>query len=223
MSNGYRKINGCRISAYAPDNPARPSGRLTLPQEHPCHGCPLINLTGSRPYCFLPKCLRQELTEHTNINLRKKTAPAKYPTKPQDSPIFRVQICNPEHTAPRLFICLDLPATDEEMIDALDFIGVSLPFEAVIVNFESRIEGLDGLTGEGTPLDLLNDLAGQIDRMDEAEYIKYRAVLASEGMTPRQIKRDRQAVLRELLEYSYRLDNYRLLTNTAERREENSV
>lgn len=65
--NGYRKINGCRAPACAPETPAPPPYRLSLPEEHPCYNCPIINLTGSKPYCFLPRCLRQELTGHKEV------------------------------------------------------------------------------------------------------------------------------------------------------------
>ena len=31
---------------------------LTLPPDHPCYGCPIVDLTPGKIYCLLPKCNR---------------------------------------------------------------------------------------------------------------------------------------------------------------------
>lgn len=43
---------------YAPREVFYPEP-VTLPEDHPCLGCPVLSLEAGKPYCFLPKCRRE--------------------------------------------------------------------------------------------------------------------------------------------------------------------
>lgn len=32
-----------------------------LPMTHPCYKCPIVQMFGGKPYCFLPRCMRKEM------------------------------------------------------------------------------------------------------------------------------------------------------------------
>jgi len=50
--NCIAKYTGVRYLTDPPD---------PLPICHPCHGCPAVDLSCHRPYCFLPACMRADL------------------------------------------------------------------------------------------------------------------------------------------------------------------
>lgn len=61
MINNYKKQDGERIPTCVPKHsaPSHPEPTV-LPDDHPCHNCPVIDMSSSVPYCFLPGCLRKE-------------------------------------------------------------------------------------------------------------------------------------------------------------------
>ena len=34
-----------------------------LPTTHPCYKCPIVQMFGGKPYCFLPRCMRKEMED----------------------------------------------------------------------------------------------------------------------------------------------------------------
>lgn len=75
---------------------------------------------------------------------------------------------------------LELPATEDEIQEALDAIGINEEYEEwFITDYETDIDGLK--IGEYEDLETLNELAERYENLDEYEQETVAAVIESEG------------------------------------------
>lgn len=71
---------------------------------------------------------------------------------------------------------LDLPATEDEIKETLDFIGINAQYEEYFISdYETDIEGLT--VGEYDSLDLLNDFAEAYETLEEYEQEALGAII----------------------------------------------
>ena len=81
---------------YAPREVFHPEP-VTLPEDHPCQGCPVLSLEAGKPYCFLPKCRRELFcSAEQNKVFNHPHAPSAYEVS-EEEPLYEE---NPKATDP---------------------------------------------------------------------------------------------------------------------------
>ncbi|MDR3278512.1 MAG: hypothetical protein LBT12_07035 [Oscillospiraceae bacterium] len=103
------------------------------------------------------------------------------PELPEEGLIFRVELTAREGF---LSTVLALPTIDEEIIDALEFVGAEAPGEDAVTVLKCQIASLKHIGEWCVGLEQLNDLACQIDGMSEREFVKFLAVAWYERLMP---------------------------------------
>ena len=80
---------------------------------------------------------------------------------------------------------VNLPATDEELAKVYERIGINEEYEEMfITDYESDIDGLE--VGEYDSIEELNDLAEELETLDDYDLEKIGAIIEAHGLTLRE-------------------------------------
>ena len=101
------------------------------------------------------------------------------------------------------YVWLNLPATREEVAEAMEKIGINAQYEEFFISdYDIDIDGISDVLGEYEDVDMLNWLAGLVENMTEYEQKQFESAIECYGYCSN---------VCDLIDLALNLDNYMLL------------
>lgn len=95
---------------------------------------------------------------------------------------------------------VELPAKQEELLRVFESLGITLPEQVFVSDYDTDLNDAPEILGEHANLEKLNYLAELLDDLDKYDYEKYQAVLESGDFPSKSVD--------DLINLTFNLDNY---------------